>query len=185
MAIPEAQLETWCNQGATVTSVAAYTSIKTALADLKSKIRDLNTDIYLQGSYGNCTNIYADSDVDVVVQFNSVYDWDVSALPTQQQALFFALPTTNYPWEQFYPLVVESLRSYFGAASVTPGNKAVKVKLASGRTVDVVPALQYRKFSSFRTREVETHVEGMRCKTPWHRRRASPRMDRGRKTEDR
>jgi hypothetical protein len=164
MSIPETQLETWCNQGATVTSAAAYTSIKTALADSKSRIRDLNTEIYLQGSYGNSTNIFADSDVDVVVQFNSVYDWDVSALPPPQQLLFHGLPTTNYPWEQFYPLVVESLSAYFGGSSVKPGNKAVKVKLASGRTVDVVPALQYRKFSSFQTREIETHVEGIRFK---------------------
>src|SRR5216683_814766 len=95
MSIPESQLETWCNQGATVTSAAAYASIKAALADPKSKVRDLKPEIYLQGSYGNTTNIYADSDVDIVVQYNSVYSWDVSALPQYQQVLFSALPTTK------------------------------------------------------------------------------------------
>jgi hypothetical protein len=89
MAIPESQLETWCNQGATVTSSAAYTSIKAALGDPKSKVRDLNTEIYLQGSYGNTTNIYADSDVDVVVQFNSVYSWDVSSLARRSSTMGF------------------------------------------------------------------------------------------------
>lgn len=161
MSIPEAQLETWCNQGATVTSAAAYTSIKTALADPKSKVRDLNPEIYLQGSYGNSTNIYADSDVDVVVQYNSVYAWDVSELPQPQQLLFGAVPKVNYSWRQFYPLVLESLEVYFGRASVNPGNKAIKIKLASGRTVDVVAAQQHRRFTSFASPQLESHVEGI------------------------
>lgn len=118
MSIPESQLETWCNQGATVTSAAAYTSIKTALGDPKSKVRDLNPEIYLQGSYGNSTNIFADSDVDIVVQYNSVYDWDVSSLPLPQQMLFAAVPKVNHSWKDFHAQVVESLRSYYG---VCPG----------------------------------------------------------------
>ncbi len=161
MSIPETQLETWCNQGATVTSAAAYTSIKTALADPKSKVRDLTPEIYLQGSYGNSTNIYADSDVDVVVQYNSVYGWDVSGLPQSQQLLFAAVPKVNYSWRQFYPLVLESLGLYFGNASVHPGNKAIKVKLPSGRTADVVAVQQHRKFASFLTPQVESHIEGI------------------------
>jgi hypothetical protein len=162
MSIPETQLETWSNQGATVTSAAAYTSIKAALADPKSQVRHLNPEIYLQGSYGNTTNIYADSDVDVTVQYNSVYGWDVSALPPYQQVLFSALPKTNYTWRQFYTSVLESLRAYFGAASVTPGNKAIKVNLPSGRTADVVPSLQYRKYNSFQAPETESHLEGVK-----------------------
>ena len=129
MSIPEAQLETRCNQGATVTSAAAYTSIKTALADAKSKVRDLNPEIFLQGSYGNSTNIYADSDVDVVVQHNYAYYWDISALPMRQQMLFAQIPKVDHAWRKFYDPVVESLQSYFGAASVEPGNKAILVKL--------------------------------------------------------
>src|SRR6266852_2928569 len=117
MSIPETQLETWSNQGATVTSAAAYTSIKAALADPKSQVRHLNPEIYLQGSYGNTTNIYADSDVDIVVQYNSVYDWNISALSEQQQLLFQALPKVSYTWKQFYVPVVESLQSYFGATA--------------------------------------------------------------------
>jgi hypothetical protein len=161
MSIPESQLETWCNQGATVTSAAAYTSIKTALDDPKSKIRDVNKEIYLQGSYGNSTNIYADSDVDVVVQYNSVYDWDVSALPSSQQLLFAAIPKVSHAWRQYYESVVGSLRSYFGAASVNPGNKAILVKLPSGRTADVIAAKQFRKFTFFQTTQIESHVEGI------------------------
>lgn len=162
MPIPEAQLETWCNQGAVTTSAAAYTSIRTALADPRSKVRDLKPEIYLQGSYGNSTNIYADSDVDVVVQHNSVYAWDVSGLAQAQQALFAAVPKVNYSWRQFYTLVLESLQVYFGAASLHPGNKAIKIRLPSGRTADVIPAQQYRRFTSFATPQVESHVEGIR-----------------------
>jgi hypothetical protein len=161
MSIPESQLETWCNQGATVTSAAAYTSIKAALADPKSKVRELNPEIYLQGSYGNSTNIFADSDVDVAVQYNSVYDWDVSSLPLPQQMLFAAVPKVNHSWRDFHAQVVESLRSYYGVNAVDPGNKAIKVTLNSGRTVDVLAAKQYRKFTFFQSVQAESHVEGV------------------------
>jgi len=60
MAIPEAQLETWSHQGATVTSESTNGSIKTALESSNSKIKNKNTDIYLQGSYKNSTNIRFD-----------------------------------------------------------------------------------------------------------------------------
>jgi hypothetical protein len=163
MSIPETQLETWCNQGATATSAAAYTSIKAALANPRSSVRNRDTDIYLQGSYGNDTNIYADSDVDVVVELNSVWGMDLSALPPEQQRLYDqAYENATYTWRQFHDDVLQTLRTYYGTQAVVPGNKAIKVTLPSGRTADVVPALNYRKYAYFFGDGSESHVAGIK-----------------------
>jgi hypothetical protein len=162
MPIPENQLETWCNQGAVVTSAAAYNSIRTALTASSSRVRELNPDIYLQGSYGNNTNIWADSDVDIVVQYNQAFYPDLSALvPLQQQAFTAAHSNQRYDWRAFHGDVLESLRSYYGAAAVVVGNKAIKVTVPNGRTADVVPAFQFRKYRAFQTIQHQLYVEGI------------------------
>ena len=66
MSIPLAQLETWSGQGAIKTSKDTYATVNAALEDANAKYTDRNFKIFLQGSYGNDTNIYAESDVDVV-----------------------------------------------------------------------------------------------------------------------
>jgi hypothetical protein len=50
MAIPESQLETWSQQGATTTAQSTYRSIQTALQADTSLIKYLDYDVYLQGS---------------------------------------------------------------------------------------------------------------------------------------
>jgi hypothetical protein len=161
MSIPETQLQTWYNPGATVTSAAAY--IKTALADPKSKVRELNAEIYLQGSYGNSTNIFADSDVDIVVQLNSVWGRDLSALPSEQEPLYHrTYSAATYSWKGFHGDVFKSLQLYFGATAVKPGNKAIKVTLPSGRTADVIPALHFRKYEYFFSGDYQSFVDGIK-----------------------
>ena len=59
MGIPEAQLETWSHQGAIATSRDTYIAIANALRDSSAGYANKDFDIYLQGSYGNDTNIYA------------------------------------------------------------------------------------------------------------------------------
>jgi hypothetical protein len=44
----------------------------------------MNTDIFLQGSYRNGTNVRADSDVYIVAHLNSSFGYDVSALPPER-----------------------------------------------------------------------------------------------------
>jgi tRNA nucleotidyltransferase (CCA-adding enzyme) len=85
MAIPLAQLVTWSNQGAVTTSSAAYASIKHALTKNTSPLVGKGLDIFLQGSYANDTNIYGDSDVDVVVFYDETFHYDWSQLPPDRQ----------------------------------------------------------------------------------------------------
>ncbi len=81
MAIPETQLETWSHQGAMATSRDTYATIKRALEDSKARYANRSFEVFLQGSYGNDTNIYAESDVDIVISCSDTFYRDVSALP--------------------------------------------------------------------------------------------------------
>jgi len=100
MAIPQNQLATWCYQGATVSAQASYASIQAALGGSDSSIRYKDYEIYLQGSYRNDTNIYGDSDVDVVVQLNETYYFDTSRLNEYQKKLVEQGTTqATYTWQ--------------------------------------------------------------------------------------
>jgi hypothetical protein len=67
MPIPESQLETWSHQGSVTQSKDTYAPVRSALLDSKAVYKDKQFDVFLQGSYGNDTNIYAESDVDTVI----------------------------------------------------------------------------------------------------------------------
>ncbi len=110
--IPGSQLETWSNQGPVVTSNAAYTSIRTALSSEDLAVRAKYV-IYLQGSYRNVTNIYSETDVDVVIQLNSTIRYDVSLLPNEERNAYDAdLGQVTYTLQNFRTDVLRTLRSY-------------------------------------------------------------------------
>lgn len=71
MGIPEPQLDTWSHQGSVAQSSATYATVKNALEDPGAPYAYKSYEVYLQGSYGNDTNIYSESDVDVVIQLES------------------------------------------------------------------------------------------------------------------
>jgi hypothetical protein len=151
MPIPLSQLDTWANQGGTTASSAAYNSIRTALLKSTSPLLNRGVDIFLQGSYANATNIYGDSDIDVVVLYDKTYYWDASALTLAEQQLHesFFVPAT-YPWSSLRDDVLAALRSHYGYNGVRLGKKSIKVETGTGRrTSDVVPAVQFRRYATF------------------------------------
>ena len=72
MAISEQQLSSWSSLGAQQGSAVTYKSIKLAL-ERHNWPQGMDHHVYLQGSYTNHTNIRGDSDVDVVVETQSVF----------------------------------------------------------------------------------------------------------------
>lgn len=167
MPIPETQLEIWSHQGASTGSSAAYTSIKAAF-DSVSWPTAVAPELYLQGSYRNDTNIRADSDVDVVAQFNGTFRSDLSLLSPEQRAQYNAtVSDASYTFERFRGDVIKTLRAYYGYSHVTPGEKSIKVRSApksGGIAVDVVPCVQYRSYFQFLGGE-SAFLEGMTFKT--------------------
>jgi hypothetical protein len=162
MGIPEVQLETWSHQGAVSTSKATHESIRNALDSYEWPDR-VNFEVYLQGSYKNSTNIRGDSDVDIVVQLNSTFQGNTSALSEYEKNLYeAAYSNATYSWENFRIDVLKVLRAYYGASAISEGNKSLKVASGSGRLpADVVVCLQYRKYQGFRSIKDQQSVEGI------------------------
>lgn len=154
MPIPLSQLNTWTNPGALTTSSAAYASIRNALLKQISPMASRGVEIFLQGSYGNSTNIYGDSDIDVVVLYENTFHKDMSRLtPAQQQLHEATFPPATYHWRDLHHDVVAALQSHYGASAVKPGNKSIKVTTGHGtKPSDVVPAMQFRRYATFNNR---------------------------------
>lgn len=90
MAIPESQLDTWSHQGSIIQSSNTYNTIKNALEAVGNPYASKNYRVFLQGSYGNDTNIYAESDVDIVIKLTDCFRHDLNELPDDQKAAFKA-----------------------------------------------------------------------------------------------
>lgn len=150
MAISETQLETWSHQGSTTQSAATYGTIRETLNDPTAPYAGKTFSTFLQGSYGNDTNIFADSDVDVVIQLSSTYYYDTSNLEAADLARFQAdLSPAKYSWSEFREQVIAHLRKTYGS-DVDPGDKAVFVARRGGRrNTDVLPCADYRRYRSY------------------------------------
>jgi hypothetical protein len=151
MAIPESQLVTWSHQGSIQQSTATHGTVKGVLDSTKSPYHLKSFESFLQGSYGNDTNIYADSDVDIVLRLDSTYYYDPSALPATELAAFnAAFVPASYSFDDFKRDVVGWLASAanFGSAA-TPGAKAISIApQGNRRSADVLVAAQYRRYIS-------------------------------------
>lgn len=170
MTIPESQLKTWSNQGATVTAKATHESIRNAInassSPLKNRgfVEGKDYEIYLQGSYKNTTNIRGDSDVDVVIQCNRTFVGNVSELSFQERQIYNSCShNATYQWSNFRSDVLEALEFYFGRSNIDQNhNKSLKLKKTSGRiAADIIPCLQYRKYKNYQNAYNNSFVEGI------------------------
>jgi len=131
--------------------------------DEESGYADKSFQVFLQGSYGNDTNIYSESDVDVVICLDSIFRHDISELDEQAKQLFNGqYPNATYTFYHFKESVVQHLRNRFGADNVSIGSKAVKIKAAqSRRSADVVVCYEYRRYKSFSHQSTTDYVPGI------------------------
>lgn len=151
MAIPQSQLEVWAKQGAaTVGSRDTYATIRKALEAPGAGYSGKTYKIFLQGSYGNDTNIWAESDVDVVIRLDSIYHYDTSALSPIHLAQFnAALIPGTYPYQDYKSDVRTALVKAFGASDVVDGSKAITIKARGNRrSADVIVATLFRRYYS-------------------------------------
>ena len=149
VSIPEAQLDTWSNVGAEKSASTTYASVQSALNAGTSLISQRLYDVYLQGSYKNTTNIFADSDIDIVVQLTSIFSYDIARLSESHQGEFRRLhpDPAAYTFMQFRDDVQKSLQAYYGSELVEPRTKCIKVLGKSGRRdADIVPCISFKRY---------------------------------------
>lgn len=162
MTIPEAQLDTWSSIGAVASSRDTYATIKSALEAPDTAYAGKNYSIFLQGSYGNDTNVYAESDVDVVIVLNEVYFHDIENLSETEKANFnHAWIAATYKYTDFKRDVLAQLKRKFGE-SVDPGDKALAIHPSGNRRkADVIVAAQFRRYHRFQSGSDEEYTTGI------------------------
>jgi hypothetical protein len=160
--IPETQLDTWSHQGSVTQSKNTYATVKLSLEDSNASYANESYSIFLQGSYGNDTNIYAESDVDIVMRLDSVFYYDISSLSADDQARFNQnLSPGSSSYFTFKDQVITQLENRFGKSYVDSGKKAIKVKAdGNRRDSDVLVCAGFRNYTSF-TGSASDYKEGI------------------------
>jgi len=162
MAIPESQLETWARQGSITQSATTYATVRGVLDASETPYASKDGKVFLQGSYGNDTNIYAESDVDIVMQIDGVFQHELIRIRDDQKLAFHrAMSNETYTYDALRNDVIAVLRGSFGS-SVQPGRKAIVVAASGGRRkADVVAAMKFRRYSSFNSLSDQSYAEGI------------------------
>lgn len=126
-------------------------TIKDALEAASAAYHDKNYQVFLQGSYGNDTNIYSESDVDVVIRLDDVYYSDLTSLSPEDKAAY----------DQYKKDVIKALTDRLGS-DVKVGNKAIAVA-ANGtrRKTDIIAAMQFRRYWKFKSIHDVQYDEGI------------------------
>lgn len=162
MAIPETQLETWSHQGAIAGSSATYSTIKNVLESATTPFAGKGYKVFLQGSYGNDTNIYAESDVDIVIRLDDCFESDLTRLaPAEATAWDAAFASASYRYADFKADVLKVLRDAFPNA-ITTGDKAFSIKAdGNRRKADVLPCVAFRRYYKFNGIYDQSYTEGI------------------------
>lgn len=162
MAIPESQLQTWSAQGSITQSAATYDTIKNVLNDSSSPYYLKDYSIFLQGSYGNDTNVWKDSDVDIIICLNQTFYSDLSQLEQGAKSSFnMAHADGQYGFHQFRAEVFDWLTKRFGS-DVKQGKKAIFIKGNNGRRdADVIVCAILRRYRKGSTGTDSQYDEGI------------------------
>jgi len=146
-----------------VGSAATYATIKRVLEADSAKYKNREFNVFLQGSYGNDTNTYAESDVDIVICYYGAFYFDISPLSAESQVAFRAslAGPVSYSYESFKGHVEEALRSAFGE-SVKPGKKAIRIEAdGARRSADVIVAFEFRRYYRFNSNDDCDYYSGI------------------------
>ena len=162
MTISDAQLKTWAKQGPTAQFTETYETLRNCLNDSSSPYYSKDFSIFLQGSYKNDTNVYGDSDVDVVIRLNETVYTDLSTLSEEDKQLWDAArAAADYTLDQFKTDVIGWLVKKYGS-DVQPGSKAICIKgHGARRKADVLVCCKHRRYKRFKSWNDQDFFEGI------------------------
>lgn len=133
--------------------------IKSAIT-ASQELRDLTIEIFVQGSYANNTNVRANSDVDVCVMLTSTFFTDYPYGKSDQD-YGFSEGTISYG--EYRRRVKSAIENKFGSASVTEGNKSLKIRSNSYHVnADVVVAFMFKDYRTINSTNPSSYIEGIR-----------------------
>lgn len=124
----------------------AETAVRKAI-DASTALKGRSVRVFVQGSYANRTNVRADSDVDICVLYTGGSFFPDYTMGQGLNDATLRLTDGSYAYRDFKNDVQSALESYFGAASVTRGQKAFDVHANTYRIdSDVVACFEHRRY---------------------------------------
>ena len=153
MAIAEAQLDTWSQQGKTGQFTDTYKSVSANLLDTSAPHPGKNCEVHLQGSYGNNTNVWADSDVDIVLKHTGAFYYDITGMSQGEQQAFNGVFSKNaeFGYMQFKADAEGFIKRLY--SGVATGKKAVFIPGNNNRrNADVLLCQEFRRYFSYELR---------------------------------
>jgi hypothetical protein len=148
--IAERQLETWGQQGKTGQFTDTYKSIRTYLLDSSAPYPVKEVEVFLQGSYGNDTNIWADSDVDIVLNHTGAFYYDITEMSAKEQEHFKGVfsKDAEYGYARFKADGEGWITRLYNGVRV--GKKAIYVPgNGNRRNADILLCGQFRRYTSY------------------------------------
>lgn len=142
------------------------TKINNAINMIKKAIQNsdefdgLTYEIFIQGSYGNNTNVRVNSDVDVNVMLTSTF---YTCYPDGKNESDYLFSKGSVTYSDYKERIVRALQKKFGTENVTLANKSVKISSNSYRVnADCVISMQYRNYKAIGSTNPSKYVEGIK-----------------------
>src|SRR5690242_18445478 len=165
MTIPESQLDVWTHIGAAQQSAATYQTITGVVEHKDAPYSSRRIDSFLQGSYGNDTNVYgADSDVDIVLRTRALFYYNLDALSEAEKTAFKRVYPTpaEYSLKTLRNEVITWLNQQYGSDLDTSGKKVLRVKVnGNRRSSDILLVAPHKKYSRYFSDQDCAFVEGV------------------------
>jgi hypothetical protein len=111
---------------------------------------------------GKRSNVYGDSDVDVVIRLDSVFYTDLSYLSEEDKTAYNAQRTdATYSLRDFKKEVTQWLEQKYGLF-VSSGSKAISVTgVGSRRNADILVAVELRRYHKFKSLSDQSYHKGI------------------------
>ena len=133
--------------------------IKSAI-DSSKELEDLTIEIFVQGSYANNTNVRTSSDVDVCVMLKSTF---YDEYPDGKNRKDYGFVEGTISFDEYKRRVKTAIENKFGKATVTEGNKSLKIRSNSYHVnADVVVAFMLKDYRIIGSLDPNRYVEGTR-----------------------
>jgi hypothetical protein len=133
--------------------------IKSAI-DSSKELEDLTIEIFVQGSYANNTNVRTSSDVDVCVMLKSTF---YDEYPDGKDRRDYGFVEGTISFDEYKRRVKTAIENKFGKATVTEGNKSLKIRSNSYHVnADVVVAFMLKDYRIIGSLDPNRYIEGTR-----------------------
>ena len=144
-------------------TAASSPTIRGNLLDASAPYPLARTEVFLQGSYKNDTNVYGDSDVDIVLCHTGAYFSDLTRLSPEDRRAYDAAPkgTVTYGYNDFKRDATDYITRLY--SNVSAGKKALYIPGGNSgrRNADVLIAFEFRRYYEFKSWANQRYDEGV------------------------